>query len=101
MLAAAGGGTIARPRFLHELAELFAPPRVPGGQAPFIARDIPSITIGDDPRASSDTAPDADRFAHTSQAINDLVLALDAGAAPAGPERQLRPRRPAACCPAG
>ncbi len=85
VLAAAGGGTIERPRFLHELANLFAPPRVPGGQAPFIGRGIPSITIGDDPRESNDSAPDADRFSHTSQAINDLVLALDAGAAPAGP----------------
>jgi hypothetical protein len=86
VLAAAGGGTIVRPRFLHELAELFAPPRIPGGQAPFIGRGIPSITIGDDPRASSDSSPDPDRFAHTSQAVNDLVLALDAGAAPAGPD---------------
>ena len=84
-LAAAGGGPIARPNFLHELAELVAPPRTPGGQAPFIARGIPAITIGDDPRTSSDTAPDARRFSHTSQAINDLVLALDGGGAPAGP----------------
>ena len=30
--------------------------------------------------------PDADRFSHTSQAVNDLVLALDAGAAPSGPD---------------
>jgi Peptidase family M28 len=84
-LAATGGGAIARPRFLHELAALFAPPRVPGAQAPFIARGIPAVTIGTDPRQSSDAAPNADRFSRTSQAINDLVLALEAGAAPAGP----------------
>ncbi len=85
VLAAAGGGTIARPRFLHELADLVAPPRAPGGQAPFIGRGIPAITIGEDPRASGDSDPDAERFSRTSQAVNDLVLALDAGAAPAGP----------------
>jgi hypothetical protein len=85
VLAAAGGGRIARPRFLHELAELVAPPRTPGAQAAFIARGIPAITIGDDPRASSDSSPDIDRFSRTSQAMNDLVLALDAGAAPGGP----------------
>jgi hypothetical protein len=85
VLAAAGGGTITRPRFPSELADLIAPPRAPGGQAAFIGRKIPSITIGEDPRASSDSSPDADRFTRTSQAVNDLVLALDAGAAPAGP----------------
>ncbi len=85
VLAAAGGGTIAGPRFLSELADLVAPPRAPGGQAPFISRSIPAITIGVDPRTSSDTSLDAKRFSRTSQAVNDLVLALDAGAAPAGP----------------
>ena len=29
----------------------------PGGQAPFVQRAIPSITIGDDPRAASDCVP--------------------------------------------
>jgi hypothetical protein len=86
VLAATGGGTIARPHFLHELAELFAPPRVPGAQAPFIARGIPAITIGADAKRSSDATPNADRFSRTSQAINDLVLALEAGAAPASPD---------------
>jgi hypothetical protein len=85
VLAAAAGGTLARPGFLHEFVQLVVPPRTPGGQAPFVQGRIPSITIGDDPRSGSDAAPDADRFTHTSQAVNDLVLALDAGAAPAGP----------------
>jgi len=85
VLAAAGGGTIARPGFLHEFVQLVVPPRTPGGQAPFVQRRIPSITIGDDPRTASDDAPDADRFTHTSQAVNDLVLAIDAGSAPPGP----------------
>ena len=57
----------------------------PAGRRRSSAAASRPITIGDDPRASSDTAPDADRFTHTSQAVNDLVLALDAGAAPSGP----------------
>src|SRR5262249_27111094 len=85
VLAAAGGGDIARPGFLHEFVQLVVPPRTPGGQAPFVQGRIPSVTIGEDPRAASDSSPDADRFTHTAQAVNDLVLALDAGAAPPGP----------------
>ncbi|MDX6377226.1 MAG: Peptidase family [Gaiellaceae bacterium] len=85
VLAAAGGGGIARPNFLHELSDLIAPPRTPGGQAPFIARGMPAITIGEDPRQPADSAPDVDRFARTSQAVNDLVLAIDAGSSPSGP----------------
>jgi hypothetical protein len=46
---------------------------------------MPAITIGEDPRQPGDAAPDADRFARTSQAVNDLVLAIDAGSSPAGP----------------
>lgn len=85
VLAAAAGGTIARPSFLHEFVQLVVPPRTPGGQAPFVQRGIPSITIGEDPRTASDSSPDPDRFTHTAQAVNDLVLAIDAGAAPPGP----------------
>jgi peptidase M28-like protein len=85
VLAAAGGGDVARPGFLGEFVRLVVPPRTPGGQAPFVQRSIPSITIGEDPRGASDSAPDADRFTHTAQAVNDLVLAIDAGAAPPGP----------------
>jgi hypothetical protein len=85
VLALAGGGGIARPSFPDELAKLLAPPRTPGGQAPFIARGIPSITVGEDPRQPSDSSPDRARFARTSQAVNDLVLAIDAGASPGGP----------------
>lgn len=86
VLAAADAGEVERPAFLDELADLLVPPRVPGAQAPFTARGIPSITIGADPKAPSDATPDADVLGRTAQAVNDLVLAIDAGAAPAGPD---------------
>jgi hypothetical protein len=85
VLAATGGGDIARPGFLHEFVQLVVPPRTPGGQAPFVQRRIPSITIGEDPRTANDASPDPDRFTRTAQAVNDLVLAIDAGATPPGP----------------
>ena len=99
----AGGGRRQHHRLAAVPARAGRPrrsPRAPGGQAPFIGRGIPAITIGEDPRASSDTAPDADRLhAHVPGRQRPRPRPR-AGAAPGGPSGSYV-RAGTACCPAG
>ena len=66
-----------------ELLDLIAPPRTPGGQAPFIDRGRAAVEIGSGRTARG--LPDPKRLAAVGQALNDLILSLDAGSSPAGP----------------
>ncbi len=89
-LAGGEDAPVGEPGFFREFAAMVVPPRAPGGQAPFLQRGVPALTIGDDTRAPSDVAPDAARLTASGQAINDLVGSLDAGAEPGGTASYVR-----------
>jgi hypothetical protein len=73
-----GAGALATPALSVELAEAAIRPRVPGAQAPFVDRGVPAIEVG---TVGTSRAPvSTERLGAFGQALNDLVLAVDAGA---------------------
>jgi hypothetical protein len=86
MLAAIPGtGRVIRPGLSRQLLDLTFPKSAPGGQAPFVDHGVPAMQIGADTGEPGGTRISGSRLAANGQAINELVLALDAGAPPDGP----------------
>jgi hypothetical protein len=81
-----GGGHVVRTELGQQFLDLVFPPSAPGGQAPYVDRAVPAIRIGTDAGVPGVTRISPALLAANAQAVNELVLALDVGAAPDGPQ---------------